>query len=202
MPSKAQECYGIIKEDIMRMRIPSDAIINEKALAERYGAGKTPVREALTMLVQDGYLNKIPRVGYLVHQITNEEFAHLNYLRFTLEKGVVQWIIHRCTEEQIVSLREHCRETDVAYQDFASVNYQFHTAMAELTGNPYLYQEVVHVFNQMIRRPSESLYSEIRDNPHVYHLQIIEAMRRRDEEKALELIRHECWRVDAPDSVI
>ena len=115
---------------------------------------------------------------------------------------MVQWIIHRCTEEQIVSLRDYCRETDISYRDFATVNYQFHTAMAKLTGNQYLYEEVQHVFNRMVRRPSQSLYAEIQDNPHLYHLQIVEAMRLRDEEKALELIRHECRRDEAPDSVI
>lgn len=202
MPSKTLECYEVLKDDILRMRLPADDIINEKTLAEQYGASKTPVREALAMLVQEGYLKKIPRVGYLIRQISNEEFAQLNYLRFTLEKGVVQWIIHRCTEEQIVSLRDYCRETDISYRDFATVNYQFHTAMAKLTGNQYLYEEVQHVFNRMVRSPSQSLYAEIQDNPHLYHLQIVEAMRLRDEEKALELIRHECRRDEAPDSVI
>lgn len=202
MPSKTLECYEVIKEDILRMRIPADQIINEKTLAEQYGASKTPVREALAMLVQEGYLKKIPRVGYLIRQISDEEFAQLSYLRFTLEKGVVQWIIHRCTEEEILSLRDCCRETNISYFDFATVNYQFHIAMAKLTGNQYLYEAVQHVFNRTIRRPSESLYAEIRENPHLYHLQIVEAMRLRDEEKALALIRHECRRDEAPDSVI
>lgn len=202
MPSKTLECYEVLKDDILRMRLPADDIINEKTLAEQYGASKTPVREALAMLVQEGYLKKIPRVGYLIRQISNEEFAQLNYLRFTLEKGVVQWIIHRCSEEQILSLRDYCQETGITYRDFATVNYQFHIAMAKLTGNQYLYEEVQHVFNRMVRRPSESLYAEIQDNPHLYHLQIVEAMRLRDEEKALELIRHECRRDEAPDSVI
>ena len=202
MPSKMSECYEVIKDDILRMRLSADEIINEKALAEQYGASKTPVREALAMLVQEGYLKKVPRVGYLIRQISNEEFAQLNYLRFTLEKGVVQWIIHRCTEEQILSLREHCRETDVAYRDFATVNYRFHMAMAKLTGNQYLYESVRHVFDRMIRRPSEYLYAEIQHDPHVYHLQLVEAMRLRDEAKALELVRHECRRDEAPDSVI
>lgn len=202
MPSKTQECYEIIKDDILRMRISIGELINEKNLAEQYGASKTPIREALAMLVQEGYLKKVPRVGYLIRQTSDEEFKQLNYLRFILERGVVQWIIHRCTEEQIISLREHCQATEVSYRDFSTVNYEFHIAMAKLTGNQYLYEEVQHVFNRMIRRPNEVMYAEVRQQPHMYHLQIVEAMRTRDEEKALELIRHECWRSDAPDSVI
>lgn len=60
MPSKAMELYERIKEDVIRLRFRADEIINEKDLAEQHGVSKTPVREALSMLVQEGYLKKIP----------------------------------------------------------------------------------------------------------------------------------------------
>ena len=202
MATMVLDIYEAIKEDILRMRFPTDEIINEKTLAEHYNVSKTPVREALAILVQEGYLKKIPRVGYLIRQISNEEFHQLTYLRVTLEKGVVQWIIHRCSDEQIASLRAVCPDTAVEYKDFAAGNYAFHMAMAKLTGNSYLYEEVRHVFDRMIRIPSTSLYAEIQQQPHRYHLQLVEAMLARDEEKALDLIRHECRRDDAPEFVI
>ena len=90
MPSKAMELYERIKEDVIRLRFRADEIINEKDLAEQHGVSKTPVREALSMLVQEGYLKKIPRVGYLLRELSEEEYAKLIYLRYTLEKGVVQ----------------------------------------------------------------------------------------------------------------
>lgn len=202
MATMVLDFYEAIKEDILRMRFRADEIINEKALAERYNVSKTPVREALAILVQEGYLKKIPRVGYLIRQISNEEFHQLTYLRVTLEKGVVLWIIHRCTDDQIESLRQYCQNTTVDYQDFAGINYDFHIAMARLTGNPYLFEEVQRVFDRMIRVPSTTLYAEIQQQPHKYHLQLIDAMLARDEQKALDLIRHECRRDDAPDFVI
>lgn len=202
MATMVLDFYEAIKEDILRMRFPADEIINEKTLAERYQVSKTPIREALAILVQEGYLRKIPRVGYLIRQISNEEFHQLTYLRVTLEKGVVQWIIHRCTDEQIESLRQYCQNTDVEYKDFSSVNYAFHMGMAKLTGNFHLYEQVRQVFDRMIRVPNTALYAEIQQQPHKYHLQIIDAMLARDEEKALDLIRHECRRDDAPEFVI
>lgn len=200
--SKTQEIYDLVKADVVRLRFRPDDIINEKDLAEQYQVSKTPVREALGMLVQEGYLRKIPRVGYLIRQISNEEFCQLNYLRYTVEVGVVRWILHRCTEDEILSLKEFCRDSSVTYQEFGGINQDFHMAMAKLTGNAYLIQAVENVFNRMIRKPSEVLYAEIQDQPHLYHLKLIEAMRTRDEARALELIRHECWRDDYPDSII
>ena len=70
MPSKTTAVYDLLKQDVIRLRFRRDEIINEKALAERYQVSKTPVREALSMLVQVGYLKKIPRVGYLVRAVT------------------------------------------------------------------------------------------------------------------------------------
>ena len=87
MPSKAMELYERIKEDVIRLRFRADEIINEKDLAEQHGVSKTPVREALSMLVQEGYLKKIPRVGYLLRELSEEEYAKLIYLRYTLEKS-------------------------------------------------------------------------------------------------------------------
>ena len=55
MPSKATAVYEQIKQDVIRLRFRRDEIINEKALAERYQVSKTPVREALGELVQEGY---------------------------------------------------------------------------------------------------------------------------------------------------
>ena len=201
MPSKATAVYEQIKQDVIRLRFRRDEIINEKALAERYQVSKTPVREVLSVLVQEGYLKKIPRVGYLLREVTEEDYRKLIYLRFTLEKGVVLRIIRSCTEEEILSLRDYCKEERISYQDFGGVNYDFHMAMARLTGNEYLAEEVRRIFQRTIRAPSVNLYQEVREEPHKYHLQLIDAMRDRDVETALRLIEHECRRDDDPDSI-
>ena len=201
MPSKATAVYDLLKQDVIRLRFRRDEIINEKALAERYQVSKTPVREALSVLVQEGYLKKIPRVGYLLREVTEEDYRKLIYLRFTLEKGVVLRIIRSCTEEEILSLRDYCKEERISYQDLGGVNYDFHMAMARLTGNEYLAEEVRRIFQRTIRAPSVNLYQEVREEPHRYHLQLIDAMRDRDVETALRLIEHECRRDDDPDSI-
>ena len=199
MPSKAMELYERIKEDVIRLRFRADEIINEKDLAEQHGVSKTPVREALRMLVQEGDLKKIPRVGYLLRELSEEEYAKLIYLRYTLEKGVVQWIIDHCSDTEIDSLREYCQATDVAYREFAGINYDFHMAMARLTGNEPLYASVQNTFDRMIRVPSMNLFAEIQSEPHRYHLRLVDAMKARDKDQALELIRHECRRDDDKD---
>lgn len=43
-------------------------------------------------------------MGYLLRELSEEEYAKLIYLRYTLEKGVVQWIIDHCSDTEIDSL--------------------------------------------------------------------------------------------------
>lgn len=44
MPSKTNELYNLLKENIIRLRLRQDEIINERTLAERFQISKTPIR--------------------------------------------------------------------------------------------------------------------------------------------------------------
>ena len=128
-------------------------------------------------------------MGYLIREVTDEEYYKLIYLRYTLEKGVVQWIIERCGDDEIASLKEYCTAADISYRDLAGVNYDFHMTMARLTKNEYLISSVQNVFDRIIRVPSVTLFQQFQEEPHGYHLQLIDAMLARDLRTALELIR-------------
>lgn len=78
-------------------------MLNEQALADEPGMSKTPVREALAALTQQGYLKKIPRVGYCVRELTIDEYVDLFHLRYILECGIIRHIISFCTDEEILS---------------------------------------------------------------------------------------------------
>lgn len=197
--SKTEELYQILRSEIIRLKFRTDEIINEKDLAERFQVSKTPVREALGMLVQEGYLKKIPRVGYLLRELSQEEYRKLIYLRYTLERGVVSWLIANASDREIASLRKYCTHMHVSYWELAGINYDFHIAMARLTGNEYLFQMVQNTFDRMIRVPSPNLYTEIQGQPHRYHLKLIDAMQARNVGEATWLIWHECRRDDDGD---
>ena len=52
--TKADMIYREVKKNIINCKYELDEVINEKVIAEKYGTSKTPVREAFTMLVQEG----------------------------------------------------------------------------------------------------------------------------------------------------
>ncbi len=73
--------YRLLKADIVRGVFDMGEKLNENQLARRYEVGKTPIREALGMLQQEGFVQAVPRVGYLTSQLTVRDVDDIFELR-------------------------------------------------------------------------------------------------------------------------
>src|SRR5258708_14961004 len=74
------KAYEALKEAILKMDIyatPEPVMLDERALSERLRVSRTPIREAIAMLEQDGLLKTIPRRRLLVVRRPNSEIGHL-----------------------------------------------------------------------------------------------------------------------------
>lgn len=70
-----------VRDMIVDGRLPPGERINEVHLAANLGVSRTPLREALAKLVQEGALRSIPRIGYFVRELSLEEFEQIYDLR-------------------------------------------------------------------------------------------------------------------------
>ena len=70
--SLTEQVYEALREDILRARRRPGQVVAEPELALHYGVSKTPVREALRLLAQDGCVIVLPRKGYLVRPLVLE----------------------------------------------------------------------------------------------------------------------------------
>src|SRR5437899_2254075 len=71
--SLTQQVYDNLKEEILRAERAPGETVAEPELAARYGVSKTPVREALRLLLQDGWVTALPRKGYLIRPLALED---------------------------------------------------------------------------------------------------------------------------------
>ena len=95
----ADAAYVQIKQDIFDFRlIPGDRFA-ESAIAERLGMSRTPVREALSRLQKDGYLEVHFRNGWEVKRFDFEQFEHLYDLRMVLETTAVRRLCDKVKPE-------------------------------------------------------------------------------------------------------
>ena len=194
--SKSDIIYENLKNEIISFKYEADDILNEHVIAKRFDVSKTPAREALAALAQDGYLIKKPRFGYQVKDLKINEYYEVVQYRFVLESGIVRIIVTNCSDEEISSLRNVLTEKKIEYDQYYNINRKFHLEMAKLTKNSYIYNALNRVFDMSRRELAHEYFKSVKDDIHRDHRMIVDALQKRDAEKAVELIRCELKRND------
>ncbi|GGR19384.1 GntR family transcriptional regulator [Agromyces mediolanus] len=83
--SRTQKVYVALRDDIVRTRLAPGEVVLEPELAARFGVSKTPVREALQILVVEGLVVALPRRGYVVRPLGITEVREVLDLRLIIE---------------------------------------------------------------------------------------------------------------------
>lgn len=84
--SQALQAYQIIEEMIVNATLPPGAKVSEKALSERIGLGRTPIREALQRLAAEGTVQVVPRAGVIISPVDITDQFRLIEVRRELER--------------------------------------------------------------------------------------------------------------------
>jgi DNA-binding GntR family transcriptional regulator len=150
-----EEAYQKIKGFILRSEIyPRQKIIIED-LAKQMGISRTPIREAMSRLVKDGYVKQIWNRGFFVNEITVEEVEELYGAREALEPYLAEEAARRVTPAQIQELEALLKE----YGEYVErrpirgrrlIDLVFHTKVAEIAGNSYLKRVLDEVFERIV----------------------------------------------------
>ena len=96
--SLAEQVYMRLRTEILHCQLPPGTELSEAELAARFEMSKTPVREALVTLRQEGLVLTFPRRGYQVAPITFGDMNELFDLRIMLEAGAVELACQRITD--------------------------------------------------------------------------------------------------------
>ncbi|MCX7026397.1 MAG: GntR family transcriptional regulator [Spirochaetes bacterium] len=192
----ARQIYADLREDITAGKLQPGHMLGEGTLADRYGSSKMPVREALHQLCQEGYLVSYPRRGYVVSNITEEDFFEIQQLRLALEMLSLELIVNNSTDEEILALRNilaQYKESGDAKTQVAllhSINTSFHLGLARLSKNKRLYETLSHLVGEA-SRAGYRFYSLAKLKERHFHERILDALLERDAEKAKEILRED-----------
>ena len=140
--SRADEVYEELKRDIAQFKLVPGDRFTENELSERLGVSRTPVRQALFRLQQEGFVEVLFRSGWRVLPFDFEQFEQLYDLRMVLETTAVHRI---CADDRrvdggllaelaaiwLVPVAE--RSSDAAL--VAQWDEQFHCALVAAAGN-------------------------------------------------------------------
>lgn len=145
-----------MRRDIIRCRLAPGQEVTESGLAERYGVGKTPIREGLARLAHERLVQPLPRIGYRVTPITLSDTKELLAFRRIVESEAARLAAGRCNIPQLRRLDELC-ELPRDPRDAKSVdrllraNVDFHAAVAASSGNAKLTAAVVQALEEIAR---------------------------------------------------
>ena len=185
--------YGRIRADILACVLTPGALIQEKDLAARYNVSKSPVRDALLRLQEQGLIEVMPRKGYRVRPISLADARELYETRILLEKACIKRAIEEASDKDLTALDQfRTAGSSESLAEWVAYNREFHRTIAQLSGNARLTkmaQEVIDQFDRLTfvgvstapsGASSEKLVKE--------HCGIIDAIQVRDKTKAARLI--------------
>jgi DNA-binding GntR family transcriptional regulator len=188
--------YNQIKNLILCNEIMPGQKLHHQQLSERLGVSRTPIREALTRLVQEGYVSFLPNRGFTCKEIRMQEAEELYELREALEAFAVEKAIATLTDKALRQLREkmtaYGRDVQNRFtRERLVYDQDVHLQIAQLTGNETLRNTLSHVFERIVlKRRTDGLYDPARGiAAHQEHLRLLEAMERRDAAGAVAILR-------------
>ncbi len=151
--------YDYILEGILSYEYKPNQILNEKELVLKYGCSKSPVREALISLCNDGVLRNIPRCGYEVIRLTMEDVDQIQDFRRVLECGILRRCYKKITPRQMARLRDlnqRCSDSKDMFQHWENVT-AFHLQLMICSQNQYAYLELQRAM-AVLRRAYAQFY--------------------------------------------
>ncbi|MDB5625614.1 MAG: transcriptional regulator, GntR family [Tardiphaga sp.] len=193
------KAYDALKDAILKMDIyakPDPVMLDERALSERLGVSRTPIREAVAMLEQDGFVRIVPRRGILVVKKSRTEIVDMIRAWAALESMAARLITSVAKTADISALRDVFKDfsADRRPQDhieaYSRANVAFHQALLSLSQSPVLVAMtndiLLHVrgYRQLTIGRADRIAVSLPE-----HLAIIDALERRDTERAERLAR-------------
>lgn len=185
--------YQETLDGIIRGEYKANQIINEQELVAKFGFSKSPVREALIALCNEGVLRNIPRYGYEVIRLTSKDANEILRFRFILEGGLLKECYDRITSgdmEELYRLDNLCNASVDDMWVHWEHNINFHLKLISYSGNTYAYQQLQRSMD-LLKRAYAQFYWDKWDaayNPidMRYHSAILSCIKKKDIDRALE----------------
>ena len=96
--SQSERVRATLRSQIVRAELKPGAVVLESQLADEHGVSKTPVREALQMLMVEGFVTVLPRKGYMISSLNYHDIREVMDLRLMLEPPLLRAAARDVTE--------------------------------------------------------------------------------------------------------
>jgi DNA-binding GntR family transcriptional regulator len=191
---QAEKIYTKIKQLVIE-RFEPGAPLQEMALAQSLGSSRTPVREALSRLLAEGFVERVPNRGYTVARITIKQLRDMFEIRRLIEGEVAARAARFATPTDLEKMRKLAPYrfkivNSADYRKAMETNEKFHLSIAEAGRNACMADLVKDCLHKMDRflRLGVRLPKDARKATHEEHMLLVEAIAKKDGEEARRIV--------------
>ncbi|WP_371347514.1 GntR family transcriptional regulator [Ancylobacter sp. IITR112] len=190
--------YDAIKKAITEMDMygqDSEIRLDERQLSHDLGVSRTPIREALTVLEQEGFVRSVPRRGIFVVRKSKREIIDMIIVWAALESMAARLATSRASDRDLAELREmfHDFEAEAPAEhmnEYSNANIRFHQTIIRLGGCAMIGEVTENLFIHIRGIRAVSVRQENRSERSLQeHRAIIAALVARDADLAERLVR-------------
>ena len=190
--------YQALKETIAQINIyegDGEPRLDERQLSEDLGVSRTPVREAIARLEQEGLVRVVPRRGVFVARKSKQEILEMIIVWAALESMAARLITERAADKEIANLRDLFATTEndqirANIDEYSSMNIRFHQGIIGLSKSQLLISMTDNLFIHMRSIRVRTIGEGDRAQRSIIdHMNIIEALEKRDPDLAEQLSR-------------
>ncbi|NNE23652.1 MAG: GntR family transcriptional regulator [Rhizobiales bacterium] len=202
--SLKEHIYGVLKDAVTSVNIydeNAELRLDERQMSEQLGISRTPLREALARLRQEGFIEVVPRKGVYIKRKSLEEILEMITVWAALESMAARLASVRASDEDIASLRKMVvsfddNEARAHLDEYSEANIEFHQRILELSQCTMLKDIADGLFLHMRAIRARAMVEGDRVSRSIVdHMHIIEAIEARDAGLAGELVRDHTMRL-------
>ena len=194
--------YIMIKDMILRNKIAAGEQIRIENLINMLQVSRTPIREALIRLHNDGLVDVFPHVGYYVRGFSRSEYHDVFELRLLIECHTAEIAAATMTDEQIRKLKIVNERGEIAIEDndeeaMNKYEIEFHNTLIAHSGNQQIIKVMANISDYISRgrmialRSRENIMLSFQE-----HLKVIHAIEQHSPEKAKRAMAEHIRRVE------
>jgi DNA-binding GntR family transcriptional regulator len=197
MTSKKDETYKDLRYRIITHDLKPMESLNEKALMDHYGLGRTPMREVLLQLQREGLIQRFSRAGTIVSPVDIHIYKQNIEIRTVLEGLAGELAAKNISAGQLEALEQILKQVSELEEmesenlkELMQFEFDFHNLVYEATHNPKLINILQELHGVSARFWHYQIFSkqELLDQ-YIDHREVLDALKKRDGRRAGETLK-------------
>ena len=196
--------YEVIRDHILSIDIyamDEELRLDERQLASQLGVSRTPIREVLARLAQDGLVEILPRKGVFIHRKSMSDILDMVITWAALESMAARLATKVASDDDFILLRRFAlnntaSSSEMQISEYSDANIKFHQTILELSGCALLKTTADQLFMQMAAIRRRAIHEDDRASRSVSdHMQIFDELEARDADLDSYLVREHTMRL-------